>query len=72
MVQQVDGPIGWDGSLGGARYRAPYGANNHVSELGATLVCNGWRLVEVQSGEGKMLRGALMDVAMMHMAVMDL
>ena len=36
---------------------------NHVSELGATLVCNRRGLVEVQSGEGKMLRWALIDVA---------
>ena len=28
--------------------------NPHVSELGATLVCNGWGLMKVQSG--KMLR----------------
>ena len=50
---------------------------NHVSELGATLVCNGWRLVEVQPGEGRMLRWAfrwmwLFDgCAMMNVALMD-
>ena len=30
--------MGWDGSLGGVRYRAPYGANNKLCICGILLL----------------------------------